>query len=470
MIDVASYGLSATNMPAINRIALSLAILEANGETVYVDAGVYAIDPLVIDTPDTHLQFAPGAILQVAPDTPLRPSILDIQASNVTVEGGQFDGSSVAGISGIMAIRIFGSCSHIAIRNCIVRNASVGIGSYNGVNCEDWEISGCIIEGTVRGHGIYLHGHPRDNDGILGVQVFNNKISGTAANGIWIGNGFAEVDVTSNQVRNAERMGIEVWRNPTGSFIIADNIVSGCGWTGISICDTPHTVCSANIITQATSYGIEVAASRSVSLVGNQIESVLPREGGSKPTGITLNSKTDGTLGDIAITGGIISDCACGINVCGDRAIRDSIAIHGVIIRDCTVGIHNVGMIGGKDGGGIVEHLIISGCEIHAASVGIGNSMYGGVMRGGVITGNDIHAASGNGIDLFRPTDVTIASNRISGPHLTVINPQPASIGIRLRDNLKGNSHAHNLRVNGNVIEGFATTLKTQYIYESDIA
>lgn len=391
MIDAISVGLSIANTPLQNRIALSDAIRANAGQTIYIADGIYPIDPLVITTEHTHLQFAPGAILQVSPDTTQRPSILDIQASNVSVEGGQFDGSSVAGIGGIMAIRIFGSCSHIAIRNCTVRNASVGIGSYNGANCEDWTIEGCTIEGTVKGHGIYLHAHPENNQSISRVRVVLNTISGTAGNGIWIGNYFEDVTVIGNQVVDAGRMGIEVWRNPTGRFVIAENIINGCDWMGISICDTPHTVCSGNLISRATSYGIEVAGCRAVSLVGNQISAVLPKEEGTKPTGIALNSKVNGDLGDIAITGGIIADAYCGINVSGDLGRRDTIAIHGVIIRGCIVGIHNVGMIGARDGGGVVEHLTISGCEIHANSVGIGNSLYGGVMRGAVITGNDIH-------------------------------------------------------------------------------
>lgn len=463
MIDAASYGLSTSNSSLQNRVALSDAIRAAGGNTVYVDAGTYAIDPLRIETDNTHLQFAPGTILQVAPDTLLHPSILDIRASHVTVEGGQFDGSSVAGISGIMAIRIFGSCSHIAIRNCTVRNASVGIGAYNGANCYDWEISGCIIDDTVKGHGIYLHGHPRDNASVTSVHVHSNTIGTAAGNGIWIGNGFCDVTISGNQIFSSGRMGIEVWRNPTGRFVIANNIINTCTLFGISISETPHTVCSGNIITNATSYGIEVAASRSVSLIGNQIESVLPKEGGSKPTGIALNSKDNGALGDITITGGIISDCYSGINMCGDGGLRDTIAIHGVIIRGCTVGIHNVGKIGARDGGGIAEHLAVTGCIINCNSVGIGNSLYGGVMRGGVITGNDITVGDGNGIDLFKPTNVTLANNRVTG------TSAPSSIGIRLRDNPTGNAKPHNLQLSGNAVTGFVTPIKVLRIYNSTV-
>lgn len=68
------------------------------------------------------------------------------------------------------------------------------------------------------------------------------------------------------------------------------------------------------------------------------------------------------------------------------------------------------------------------------------------------------------GISLFRPSDVTIANNRVTG------TSAPGSIGIRLRDNLKGNIRPHNLHVSGNAIAGFATPVKVQYIYESVIA
>lgn len=68
------------------------------------------------------------------------------------------------------------------------------------------------------------------------------------------------------------------------------------------------------------------------------------------------------------------------------------------------------------------------------------------------------------GISLFRPTDVTIANNRITG------DGSAGSIGIRLRDNVKGNVRPHNLHVSGNAIAGFATPVKVQYIYESVIA
>lgn len=464
MIDaVAAYGLSTTNSSTQNRVALSDAIRAAGGNTVYVADGTYTIDPLIISTEHTHLQLAPGAILQVAPYA-LTPAILHIAANYVTVEGGQFDGSSAIGVAGIMAIRIYGSCSHIAIRNCTVRNASVGIGSYNGANCTDWEISGCTIDDTVKGHGIYLHGHPRDNEVITSVHVSNNTIGTTTGNGIWIGNGFADVTISGNKIFDSGRMGIECWLNPMGLFVIADNNINRCAWMGISISETPHTTCSGNIITSATSYGIEVAASRKVSLLGNQIESVLPKEGGTKPTGIALNSRTDGTLGDITITGGIISDCYAGINMCGDGGKRDTIAITGVIIRGCIAGIHNVGKIGARDGGGIVEHLTITGCIIDCHSVGIGNSLYGGVMRGGVISGNDISCANGNGIDLFRPSDVTIANNRITGTSAL------GSIGVRLRDNPTGNAKPHNLQVSGNAITGFVTPIKVLRIYDSEIA
>jgi hypothetical protein len=463
MIDAASYGLATSNTPTENKDYLSAAIVAADGNTIYVDAGTYAIDPLIIKTDGTHLHFAPGAILQVAPGTALRPAILDIQASHVTIEGGQFDGSGVPGISGIMAIRIYGSHSHIVIRNCIVRNASTGIGSYNAGACEDWRIESCIIEGTVRGHGIYLHGHPKYTADIANVSVTGNTILNTSANGIWVGNGFTDVTITDNQIFNVGRMGIEVWRNPIGRFVIANNIINTCAWMGISIAGTLNTTCSGNIITKVTSYGIEVAGCRNVSLIGNQISVVLSKENGAKPTGITLNSKVDGDLGGISISGGYISDCHSGINVCGDRATRNSIAIAGVIISDCKAGIANVGNLGSRDGGGIVKRLTISGCIIDVENVGIGNSLYGGVMRGAVITGNDIHVSDGNGIDLFRPTDVTIANNRLTGTNA------PDSIGIRLRDNAAGNSHAHNLRVNSNAIEGFATPIKTQRIYDSVI-
>lgn len=462
MLDAMSFGFSATNTPTQNKDALRAAISEAAGQTLYIPDGIYPTDPLTIATDHTHLQFAPGAILQVAPDARV-PGILNIQADHVTIEGGQFDGSGVVGVGGIMAIRIYGSCNHIAIRNCTVRNASVGIGSYNGFDCEDWLIEGCTIDTTVKGHGIYLHAHPSYNDGIGNVRVINNTIRNTAANGIWIGNYFANVTVSGNRILNSGRMGIECWRNPGGHFIVAGNIVNECGWMGISICDTPHTNCSGNIITNATSYGIEVAASRSVSLVGNQIESVLPREGGAKPTGIALNANTNDVLGDITIQGGIISGCYSGINVSGDRGKRDTIAITGVIIRGCIYGIHNVGMIGARDGGGVVEHLTINGCEIHASSVGIGNSLYGGVMRGAVITGNDIHVGDGNGIDLFRPTNVTIVTNQLQG------TDAPGSIGIRLRDNPTGNVAPHNLTVSGNAIIAFAKPIEVKRIYGSQI-
>lgn len=451
MIDVvSSSGFSTTGTPAANKDALQRAIANAAGEVVFISEGNYDINPLAIATPHTHLQLSPGAILHVPSDTQRNPSILNIVASNVTVEGGQFEGNSVAGVGGMLAIRIYGSHSHVTIRGCHIRNASTGIGAYNGANCEDWLIEDNIIDTTVHGHGILLHGHPQENRAISGVVVRNNVIHNAKQNGIWVGIHYTDVEISGNRIYDSERMGIEVWQNPMGRFVIAHNRIYRCASFGISIADTSETVCEGNIITNSTSYGIEVAGSRFVTLANNHIAHVKPREsGGGKPTGIALNSREDYTLGDICISGGTIVGCVSAINLCGDKGKRNNINVSNVVIRDCLYGIRNVGNIGQKDGGSTIADLVINGCSIHCKSTGIGNSFYGGVIQGAIISGNNIYSSEGNGIDMFRPSEVSIVGNRICG------NNVGGSAGIRLREHSGGTARSHDLMVADNLIVRF---------------
>lgn len=434
--------LSATNTSERNKEVLNRTILAAAGSTVEIAKGTYLVDPLIITTPGTHLKFAPGAILQVSPDSAAKPSLLEIRASDVTIEGGHFDGSSVSGISGIMAIRIIGSHSRIAIRNCTFRNTTAAVGAYHAKNCSDWLIENCLIDGTVKGHALYLHGHPTDNLGIYNVRILNNIIRNAAANGIWMGNRFSDVMIKDNYISFCKRMALEVWNNPEGNFVISSNHIKDCG-LGISIARTPNTICSGNLIARCMTYGIEVAASRQVSLVDNHIEDITSRvaEIAAKSQGIAINARVTGTSGDISIQGGSIKKCMCGINVCGDAAMRDHISIVGVTIKECDTGIRNAGHVGQNDGGGPVEHLVINGCNIDCVSVGIGNSPHGGGIRSGVITGNNVCVSNGFGIDLYRPDNTLIANNRVCGA---------GPVGIRVRNALSFAS-----LISSNLITGF---------------
>lgn len=450
-------GLSTANTPAQNRDALSSAITQARAvpgtasgrSEIHIAPGVYPINSITISTPGTTLRFAPGAVLCVAPGSKYHPSLINIAADNVTIEGGEFDGNGIAGAYGIMAIRITGGASNVAIRNCVVRNTAVGIGAYNVVNAHDWLIEGCTIDSTVSGHGIFLHGNPGQNDSTSGVRLLGNVIRGAHDNGIWIGNRFNDVTVTGNLVTNAGRMGIEVWRNPTGRFVIAGNIVKDCGSFGISIADTSNTVCADNIVDHATGYGIEVANCHHVTLANNHIDTVSTKESGAKPTGISLNSSRSDALGDVSIQGGTITGCVSAINVCGDKGLRRNISVSGVVISGCQYGIRNVGLVGEQDGGGMVEDLVISGCTINVTDVGIGNSVYGGLIRGGVIANNNIHVVKGPGIDLFRPAEMLIANNRIRGEDTA------GSIGVRVWDHTSGTLRAHDVAVRDNHVMRF---------------
>lgn len=448
---VATYGLSVTNTPVQNKEALSRAIIETVGGEVYIAEGVYSINPITIATAGTHLRFAPGAILQVTPDTSYHPSFINIAASDVTIEGGQFNGNGVVGVFGIMAIRITGESSNIVIRNCVVRNVSGGIGAYNAFNCSNWVIDGCTVDTTVKDYGIFLHGYPGENHNVTDVRVTNNVILHTAGNGIWIGNKFNNVFVAGNRIVDAGRMGIEVWRNPLGRFVITGNYVSECKLFGISIADTPNTVCANNIIHRVTGYGIEVADCRFVTLTGNHVDAVLVKEGGTKPTGISLNSLTHDALGDISIQGGAIAGCLSAINISGGRGRRNNIAISGVVIKDCTHGIRVAGTLGQNDGGGVVDDFAVNGCTIQCTNTGIGNSVYGGLMRGGVISGNNIHVEKGPGIDLFRPAEMLLIGNRIRGENVE------KSVGIRVWDHTAGTLHTENVVIKNNHIVCFAT-------------
>ena len=441
---VATYGLSATNTPVQNRDALNKAIVYAANREVYIAPGIYPISPLTISTPGTHLRLASGVILQVAPDTKYHPSLINIAANNVTIEGGEFDGSGIVGAYGIMAIRITGSASNITIRNCVVRNTSIGIGAYNVVNCSNWVIEGCTVDTTVSGHGIFLHGNPTQNHSTTSVRLTSNVVRGAKGNGILVGNKFNDVTISGNQLYDVGRMGIEVWRNPTGRFVIADNIIKECASFGISIAGTPHTICANNIVAYATGFGIEVADSHHVVLVGNHIDTVQIKPGGVKPTGISLNSLSSYELDGISIQGGTITGCVAAINICGGKGARRNISIAGVAINDCTYGIRNVGIVGQNDGGGMVEDFTINNCAIGVTDVGIGNSLYGGLMRGGVISGNNIHVSEGHGIDLFRPAEMLIAGNRIRG------EDTEKSIGIRVWDHTGGTLRAADIMVKNN--------------------
>lgn len=450
MSDIAvTASLLATNTGVQNRDVLSSAIKESIGGQVTISPGVYQINPLTISTPGTHLCFEPGAVFQVVPGTKYHPSLINIAASDVTIEGGEFDGNGVVGAYGIMAIRITGGSSNITIRNCVVRNTSVGIGAYNVVNCSNWLIEGCTIDTTVSSHGIFLHGNPGENHSTYGVRIMNNMIRGARGNGVWIGNKFNDVFVVANQIFDVGRMGIEVWTNPTGRFVIAGNIIKESKSFGISIAKTPHTICADNIIHKATSYGIEIGASQFVSLSNNQIDSVQSQEKGIKPTGIALNAPSKSQVSDIDIQGGVISNCVSAINLCGDLGKRNNISVTGVVIRDCTYGIRGVGAIGQNDGGGPVEDFSISGCSINVSKVGIGNSLYGGLLRGGVISANNIRVSEGHGIDLFRPAELLIVGNRIRGENAE------GSTGIRLYDHTGGATRGHDIVIRDNQIVSF---------------
>lgn len=374
-----------TNTAAQNKAALLAAIQQADGAPVHIASGLYPLAPLTITTPNTTLLFAPGATLCV-PEGSKLPALLDIRADFVTVDGGTFDGGGVVGAHGIMAIRLIGSPHHITIRNCTVRNAGCAIGSYNVRHGSDWLIEGNTIEGTVQSHAIYLHGDPQEGT-VSNVRVVGNTIEGAKANGIWVGNGFSDVRVSGNRVTGSGRMGIEVWGN-AGGFVVSDNLIDGCGSFGLSIAGTPLTICANNIVKGARNFGIEIAACRGVALTGNIVEGVA--DGRIKATGISINANSHDSVGDIVITGGIISGCVAAINLCGGNYRRDSIVVSGVLMRDCVYGVRNVGYVGQKDGGGSVRHATITGNTIVCKTQGIGHSLYGGVMHDSVIEGNNV--------------------------------------------------------------------------------
>lgn len=434
--NVTLYGMAEGNSAAANNTALGLTVNSAASVgIVYIPDGEYELAMYSISTNGTHIKLSNNATLKV-PNGATMPRLLVVAADNVTIEGGIFDGNSsnvTSGDPNDNAIVLGHGVENLTIRGGQfgnLRRGAIGCSGANGGS--NWLIEQCTITTSI-GHAIGLNGGPSSNTvGTRNVKILNNNIQDSqTGNGIWVGNNYGDVRIDGNRITNVGRMGIEVYNNFAGSytgenFVITNNIIVECGAQGISIDHSPHTTCANNIVDHAYWLGIEVAGSSYVVVDGNQISDLKLNSGGTS-VGIAVNVNTGDNASDIAISGGLISGCVSGIDLCGNKGARRNITISGVVIQGCTYGIYALG------NNASVYNVEITGCTIECALTGIGDVPGYSHLVNGTISDNTIVCTNQTtgviGIRLFLARGLTITGNRVlcQGPfvggHGIVIGP-----------------------------------------------
>jgi nitrous oxidase accessory protein len=145
----------------------SAIIAAANGDTVFVDAGIYKEQNLIVDK-SIMLKGIGGPVLHGE----RKYEIISVKANNVVIDGFKLIHSGISSLEDLSGIKVYDS-QNVVIRNNILEDTFFGIYIQNGLNCtiENNTLKAISIEEQQSGNGI----HCWKGDSL---RIIGNTISG----------------------------------------------------------------------------------------------------------------------------------------------------------------------------------------------------------------------------------------------------------------------------------------------------
>jgi nitrous oxidase accessory protein len=145
----------------------SAIIAAANGDTVFVDAGIYNEQNLIVDK-SIVLKGIGNPVL----DGDRKYEIISVKANHVVIDGFKLIHSGISSLEDLSGIKVYDS-QNVVIRNNILEDTFFGIYIQNGLNCiiENNTLKAISIEEQQSGNGI----HCWKGDSL---RVIGNTISG----------------------------------------------------------------------------------------------------------------------------------------------------------------------------------------------------------------------------------------------------------------------------------------------------
>jgi nitrous oxidase accessory protein len=145
----------------------SAIIAAANGDTVFVDAGIYNEQNLIVDK-SIVLKGIGNPVL----DGDRKYEIISVKANHVVIDGFKLIHSGISSLEDLSGIKVYDS-QNVVIRNNILEDTFFGIYIQNGLNCiiENNTLKAISIEEQQSGNGI----HCWKGDSL---RIIGNTISG----------------------------------------------------------------------------------------------------------------------------------------------------------------------------------------------------------------------------------------------------------------------------------------------------
>lgn len=318
IISVTNFGARGDGITD-NKNAIQAAIdsLQSKGlpGTVYLPKGKYiSSGQLLISGHNITLQGEPGATIQAINENDFRKILVTgftgILTSGVTIQGLTIDGGRTGGNT---AEVYDGVINLINTKNTSINNNSInnflGIGVYTTYNNENIDIVnnyvsnyhiGVFNNGALAGCGLkYMTVDNNEFDQSWGSAAGSNYYSAIKIQGPHNFPCYGH-KITNNKVLNPSLLGIELWGMVNDSIVCNNYIESGV--FGISIAaESKNIVVGNNTTRNCTLYGIELAESEKITVVGNVVDGGT---GKSTRDGIIINS-TENSV----IQGNVVSNC-----------------------------------------------------------------------------------------------------------------------------------------------------------------
>jgi hypothetical protein len=254
------------------------------GGTVYVGTGTYKLSALVLSVANQTWSFASDA--EVNSSNFATTSAIRITADGVTIDGGIFNNlaASTDAYALVMCLDIY-EADDVTIVNGTYKRAVGPCILSRG--CNRIQIKNNLFEDTWY-CGAFLASDTQDISGVsvIGNIIRNTTVSSVYQYGINVHNGVGSRNVSDVVVANNQFLFpasssqypilIEVFGGLTAPGDISNVSVVGntCkgGGMGISLSHTQNTTASANAITGAYQYGLEVAKGYNVTVSGNAVD------------------------------------------------------------------------------------------------------------------------------------------------------------------------------------------------------
>ncbi|MBA2951438.1 right-handed parallel beta-helix repeat-containing protein [Streptomyces himalayensis] len=441
VFNVLTYGAvgnGASDDTAAIQAALNAAT-NAGGGTVFLSAGrTYCVTDYLVPK-DNTVVWAYGATVKAIGNKGILRNFGSAESftvyngpSNITIAGGTWDGNASDGVTGTVTNTVnvftFGHARNITVRDAKVTNVSSAHAM--DVNaCDTVRILNCRFEGFRDNTGdasrpwseaIQIDWAITDS-GIVGANdntpcknilvqgcsfgagtrlpAFGRAVgSHTSVNGAWADG----IQVLGNRIEGTAQEGVRAyaWKNA----VIADNVISGTGLTGIMITGPDPAVAGYNMPCQyVTVQGNVVAGPASASANAIRVSGFSA----AQPTGVHIadNTVTGGTA-----TGIFVSQ-ASNPTVASNQAISPGTS--GIYVISC------------------VAPLVTGNKTVSAGGTAIGVD----TCTGGHASGNFVQGGSSHGILIAGGSDISATGNRVWGVTSSGIRATSTSLRPRITAN-----------------------------------